>query len=341
MFYTLMDQYNREMYSKLKIEEVLNYEYPYLKYFYEFEIDRFNKLLEEFESIIIETNTIPDNMPHIDRFEDRYVLIEEDWEKNEELNNLTDVFTESCRVRCSFANKPKPIDYWTKNKESIIENIITKYDKIYIKNIRDYIYHKTKLCSNFRISVALAVLAFFKPKKWLDISAGWGDRLIAAISYKNLELYCGVDPNKCLFPLYQNIIRELKTDPNKYIIIKDGFETAVLLDHKFDLVFSSPPFFDLEIYSESELDSMRYKDEDIWYEEFLIKSLEKAIDQLGIGGHMVLYMGEGIKTNYIGKMIDHLSSLIKYKGVMYYFYPENIKKPRPMYVWQKVMTKVE
>ena len=140
-------------------------------------------------------------------------------------------------------------------------------------------YIHNKPCNNFRISVCLEVLKLFKPKKWLDISAGWGDRLMSALLYQPLEVYCGVDPNPCLHPYYQEMIKTL--DPNgkkECILIKDGFETAVLPNIKFDLVFSSPPFFDLEIYSTASANSLvKYKGEDGWFNGFLMPSIYKAI----------------------------------------------------------------
>ena len=103
----------------------------------------------------------------------------------------------------------------------------------------------------------------------------------------------------------------------------------------FDLVFSSPPFFDLEIYSQSKADSItRYNTVDKWYNEFLIVSLKKAYDHLKIGGHMVLYMGEGIQTGYISDMINEMNKLMTYVGDIYYFYP-NKNFARTMNVWRK------
>jgi hypothetical protein len=62
--------------------------------------------------------------------------------------------------------------------------------------------------------MALNVLKLFRPRKWLDISAGWGDRLAAAIAYTQLsggdfEKYLGTDPNECLQGGYRAMIDEL------------------------------------------------------------------------------------------------------------------------------------
>ena len=172
----------------------------------------------------------------------------------------------------------------------------------------------------------------------MDISAGWGDRLISAILF-DLDYYCGVDPNDCLKDLYKKIIDDLVKDDkkNNYQVIHDGFETADLPDMKFDLVFSSPPFFDVEIYSKSSGDSLvRYNSEESWYRDFLIKSIDKAYDYLEKDGHLVLYISEGIKTSYITRMIEHINKKMEYNGIIYYYMEQKKKKhPRKIYVWTK------
>ena len=323
-------------YSNLKRTNELKY--PYYNNFYNLTREKFLELVDNFKPKII--NFLPPqikNKESVEKYKNRYILIEENWDKNEELNNVTDFFTENCRIICRFGKYASPLEYWGKNKNNLLSESYKKYNKLDINFIRDKIYERTKLCNNFRISVAITVLGFFNARKWLDISAGWGDRLIAAIAF-DVQLYCAVDPNDCLHTEYKKIIDMLVPleKKHKYILIKDGFETAKLPDTKFDLVFSSPPFFDLEIYSESEKDSLKkYSDVDRWYNEFLLKSLKKAYDYLEVNGHMVLYMGEGINTNYIKRMFDDISKIMKYEGKIYYFY-DNVYSLRRFYVWVKI-----
>jgi hypothetical protein len=192
---------------------------------------------------------------------EQYYIIKSSWDDNLELNSLTDYFSEPCRIQCTFKNRLSPLEYWNKNRKSILDTLKKKHQQITNHNLREEMYIRNKPCNNFRISVCLEVLKLFKPKKWLDISAGWGDRLLSALLYSQLntqfKLYCGVDPNPCLHPYYQEMIKTFNPVSKKeYILIKDGFETASLPDTKFDLVFSSPPFFDLEIYSTSNANSL-------------------------------------------------------------------------------------
>jgi hypothetical protein len=267
----------------------------------------------------------PSVVATLDKFENGYVVIYDNWKDTNKINSLTDFFTEHVRVSCNFKRFISPIKYWNKNKKNIWKRI-SRSD---IYGLREYLYANTRLCNNFRITVSLAILQMFKPKKWLDISAGWGDRLISAILY-GVDLYVATDPNIDLHPYYEQIIKTLVPlkDQSNFIIYPSGFETVTLPKTKFDIVFSSPPFFDLEQYSTHQGDSLQYTTEEAWCMKFLWPSLIKSYLHLKRNGHMILYMnGSPLVMSYLRK----LDTIMKYKGVIYFI----DSKPRAMYVWQK------
>ena len=272
----------------------------------------------------------------------QYYIIKSAWNDNLELNSLTDYFSEPCRIKCNFKYNPSPLEYWNKNWQSILASLKKKHQSPTYHNLHEALYLHNKACNNFRISVCLEVLKIFKPKKWLDISAGWGDRLLSALLYaqidaqtdKQFQMYCGVDPNPCLHPYYKEMIKTF--DPlgqKEYILLQDGFETAKLPNTKFDLVLSSPPFFDLEIYSKAISNSLvKYKSEDSWFNGFLMPSLYKANDYLELGGYLVLYMGESQGTKYIPKMVELMNAKMHNAGMLYY---TDGAKIREFFCWKK------
>ena len=340
-----------------------NIKYPFYRDFYTFSLSKIHIIIKNMKTQL----QIYDNPPKYyinypsskfktlniesinDTSKNKYYIIKSSWNDNIELNSLTDYFSEPCRVQCTFKKHLSPLEYWHKHKINILNNLKKKHQHPTHHNIREEMYLYNKPCNNFRISVCLEVLKLFKPKKWLDISAGWGDRLISALLYKPLDLYCGVDPNPCLHPYYQEMIKTLtydvydstvishKTKKNlikdKYILIQDGFETAKLPDTKFDLVFSSPPFFDLEIYSNANTNSVvKYKSENDWFDGFLMPSVNKANEYLTHKGYLILYLGESQGTKYIPKMITSLDKILLNIGMLYY---TDGKKIREFYCWQK------
>ena len=267
-------------------------------------------------------------------------VIVDDWKRNIELNQLTDIFTENCRVRCQFLGHTTPLEYWQQRVKYTPGKPLKYY--------RELIYNSTKLCNNFRVSLVITILKMFSARRWLDISAGWGDRLMGAILSPKLDFYCGVDPNPCVQAGYRKILdfffKDDPTSRKKYHLIQDGFETARLPTGKtYDLVFSSPPFFDLETYSNSSSDSLTAFDtEDKWLHGFLLPSIAKAANVLETGGHLILYIAESKQTRYIPKMLEGVKKDIpklEYQGKMYYRDASKLSssKLRDFHIWQKIL----
>jgi hypothetical protein len=230
-----------------------------------------------------------------------------------------------------------PLDYWNKNWRLVYKKLALKHLPRTIHNVREELWHANKPCNNFRISVCLEVLKLFNPTSWLDISAGWGDRLLSALLFPKLALYTGVDPNPCLHPYYAEMIKTFNTNGKKQCnLIQDGFETAKLPENiTYDLAFSSPPFFDLEIYSQSAANSLvKYKGEAGWFNGFLMPSIHKAIKYLKKGGYLVLYMGESKGTKYIPQMVEMTNAIkgVENAGMFYYTDSDKI---REFFCWRK------
>jgi hypothetical protein len=308
----------------------MNIEYPYYRLHKEFNKKRLLRYVKKYKPKIYTENKkfIKYN---IEKFEDIYFVIQDIFEETKHINNITDYFTEKVRVKCKFGNHPSPFEYWTMNKKYIIEKTKKKYNKINIYNLREIIFENTKLCNNFRITVALTILKYFKPNKYLDISAGWGDRLIASILYK-IKLYVSCDPNLELHEYYDEIIDKISNEKRKknYIIYKNGFLESPIIDKDFDIVFSSPPFFDLEKYSKCSQDSLtKFRTEKEWNDNFFIPSLIKSYNLLKLNGHMILYMGG---SKFIMDSMHKLDKIMKYKGQIYFY----DTKLRGIYVWEKI-----
>lgn len=308
-------------------------EYPYLRYYYKLDLDNYKQVIRNFKPNIF--HYIPKELDKyknkLEKYEQSFFIIKDIFEKTYVINSLTDYFTEKVRIKCKFGNYLSPKDYWLKYNDNIIKETLQKYKKINIILLRESLYNNSRFCNNFRISVGLTVINHFKPKKWLDISAGWGDRLITALM-SNVELYVSCDPNLELHKYYNEIINTLapKEKQQNYIILKNGFIESSFPNLKFDLVFSSPPFFTLEKYSEFKEDSItQFSDEQSWTQNFLIKSLIKSYNYLDKNGHLVLYI-DG--SPYVLNEIKRLNKVMQYKGIIYFF--DN--KPRAMYVWKKI-----
>jgi hypothetical protein len=152
--------------------------------------------------------------------------------------------------------------------------------------------------------------------KILDPFAGGSVRGIVAhkLGYK----YTGIDirPEQIESNREQaHDILEVNNLPNWY----EGDSNEVLngFNDKFDLVFSCPPYADLEVYSDidGDISNMDYKDFMIAYESII----KKSCDLLKNGGYACFIVGEvrDKKGNYIGFVPDTISAFKKC-GMNYY-----------------------
>jgi hypothetical protein len=318
----------------------------------------FNQIMKSFQKIK-KTN-----------FKNNVILV--DWKTSVIFEYVVDYFTEECRWKCKVREKEmSPWDYYLSNYKSSPELIEPSSKSILEKARKDIL--SIGQCSHFSISVAYKVCQIFKASNWLDMSGGWGDRLLSAL-LQNIN-YTSTDPNSCLHPGYKSMIdyftnisinksnnksnksnnksdnKKLKIDPNQYLCLETGFENIDKPPFKnllkkqikkyglYDLFFSSPPFFDKEDYSKEETQSIKkFNTVDTWINDFMLVCLKKALPFLKSNCPIVLYMDDSNSTvKFVDKLIQKSKTItqIKYLGPIYYSYLDQPKK-RPLYIWKKL-----
>jgi hypothetical protein len=171
----------------------------------------------------------------------------------------------------------------------------------------------------------------FKPKRILDTSAGWGDRLIGAMAM-NID-YIGIDQNIKLITPYKRMIKDFenKTTSDIRMIFKKSQDVDYSKLPRYDLIFTSPPYFDLEKYEGMEI----FKNKDEFIEKYWRPTIEKAYKYLEKGGHLALNMPEEM---YIAlkPMIGNADSKIKMPIQNRFNYKGDPPKFEYIYVWKKM-----
>lgn len=249
-----------------------------------------------------------------------------------DVNRLTDYFSEAARIRANVKGFVSPYDYWQKNKKMIqgmFPGDITAQ--------RDYIFSNTKEATLFKVSVVYALMTYLKARKVLDPSAGWGDRLLGAGFTPTVEVYHGVDPNGALTNPYQNIIKYLGSPETFQVLTADFLKVEV--PGEYDMVFTSPPFFDYEVYSNEVSQSISGRNSFVvWVNDFYVPYLSKAYGALAIGGRMCLYVSDskGL-TGFVDATLTIMNETLgaTYEGVIA-IVNADLKRPFPMWVWRKV-----
>lgn len=109
----------------------------------------------------------------------------------------------------------------------------------------------------------------------------------------------------------------LDADNQPQWLVGDSNEVTEELEQKFDLVFSCPPYADLEVYSDLPGDISNKS-----YDEFLYlysKIINKSCNLLKSGGYACFVVGEvrGKNGNYIGFVPDTINAFLD-AGMSYY-----------------------
>jgi len=247
-------------------------------------------------------------------------------------DGLSSWFTEPVRLEAKLDFKPcSPMNFWKKNADWIHQQGKGQPDQM-----REVIWDQTRWATIFKPSWAKALLmaVLTQPNlqglRWLDFSAGWGDRLLTAISL-GID-YTGIDPNLNLKDGHDSIIK--KFSGNARVIYQPFEDVQFNPQDLYDVVFTSPPFFNFEIYSDQPQQSVvRYQQFDTWFENFLKVSLNKAWNQLKSSGNMIIHISDSRKYSVIDPMLDYLDSLpgSTYRGVIGVAGQRGIYKPAWIY----------
>jgi tRNA1(Val) A37 N6-methylase TrmN6 len=138
--------------------------------------------------------------------------------------------------------------------------------------------------NQFRPAEAKRLYCRLEPKVGiLDFSAGWGGRCLGAMAYG--IPYVGVDANTNLKKSYEQMIQSLDKDANVTLLFKPS-ETVDFSKYKYDLVFTSPPYFTIEEYEKMP----NYGSKEGFLKKFFQPVVTNAWKHLQSPGYMALNM---------------------------------------------------
>lgn len=125
-----------------------------------------------------------------------------------------------------------------------------------------------------------------------DYAIGWGSRLLGALTSENEYRYLGVDPNTETFMNVSRMLNEIERVTGNYgraNLRCVGSEVFKPEPESLDFAFSSPPYFDLEIYSDEETQSVqKFPQFDAWVRGFVHPTLEGCYNGLKSGSYLVI-----------------------------------------------------
>ena len=248
-------------------------------------------------------------------------------------NNASNPFHIENRWKVDWVRTPSGYNTWqtVKGIKTIVrafftlEKVLTKVD---LQSIRMATTLRKYVASQFKPSVAKSFYDMFESKNILDFSAGWGDRLAGFYACDNTKHYVGIDPNTNNHEGYKRQVEFYKKhqtffeDDKKVDLIPEPAEDVDYWEYinHFDTIFTSPPYFNTEKYSDEDTQSyIRYKQIDDWNENFLHKALGKMIPTLKEGGILAVNIADVFNApiNDYVEITNPMNDFLKSKGLKY------------------------
>lgn len=181
--------------------------------------------------------------------------------------------------------------------------------------------------AQFKPALAINIYMQFKPNSILDFTMGWGGRLVGACALK-VPNYIGIDSNENLKEPYGEMVKtleEIGIETN----IKLFFEDARKIDYSqldYDCVFTSPPYYNKEIYSGTK--RMNKKE---WNETFYKPLFKETYLHLKQGGHYVLNVSKAVYESVCIDLLGHADLLMPLAGEN----RRHLGYKECVYVWHK------
>lgn len=178
----------------------------------------------------------------------------------------------------------------------------------------------------FKITNALQIYNTYSPKvAVMDPFCGFGGRLVAAMM-KNIN-YIGIDLNKDLEPGYTKLLNDFreKTTSKIELLFQDSNSVDyIAYKNKYDMVFTSPPYENIEIYKHSEKKTIEE------WAKFYKEVFRKLWDSLDPNGTYIININENIYIKILEPMFGPALETILLKKSSKNDYKEYI------YIWKKL-----
>lgn len=176
--------------------------------------------------------------------------------------------------------------YWdAAHLEKVIKWNRSSHSTPYLSELRRGIYFCYGLTKNtmFRPHLAKMIVDRYKAKVVLDPCCGWGGRMLGTVAAG--AKYIGFEPNTETYKHLMELAEYLGI-MDEVCIYNEGAENIVNHNITCDLVLTSPPYYDTEIYCKEDTQSIaHYNSYDEWLNNWLkpvIIAATNCLDENGV-----------------------------------------------------------
>jgi tRNA1(Val) A37 N6-methylase TrmN6 len=269
----------------------------------------------------LNTSTLIKNGKFVSRYLYEYSFLDRYIDQINTGNKASNYFQQENRFKCDSINSPSPYRTWTieKFRMTLLSCLWTlKFTKINNNILRSAISLRKYISSQFKPSVAKYIYDVYGGESVLDFSSGWGDRLLGFYANYNTVRYVGIDPNIEVIKKYNEQVKVYSQldmysqyGVNKETLFINSPAEDVILNEKFDLIFTSPPYFDIERYTQEKNQSWKkYKNFDNWMDDFLLKTIGGFWNNLNPKGHLIINISDVYCHHKVQKICDRMNNYI-------------------------------
>jgi hypothetical protein len=352
-WYNIIDNYSQDFIIKELSDAIIEFKIklPYREISYDDMVSDYNRLLKQTTKKLSTTGAWGSKFDYKYYFNHHYI------ENINAGNKASDYFHQVERWKCDATGYPSPQKTWETEKFrlTLFKALFSlKVKEVNPTVLRNLISLRKYIAAQFRPSAAKYIYDYFQAETVLDFSMGWGDRILGAHTSEYVKKYVGFDPNLNLIDGYTRQITEYQKigKPMKFKLYPHCAENPQIeLQDEFDLIFTSPPYFDKEKYDRSDNQSyMKYKTFDSWMQNFLFKTIELRTKNLKKGGHLVINISDIYTRKKLFQICDGMNDYIVNTGKFEYEGAIGLKMPKrpmskssntvgiygePIFIWRK------
>ena len=204
-------------------------------------------------------------------------------------------------------------------EKKFIQNMLNYYATVKNKNGQKNNYVVLKEVYNICISSIniirplnyMEIYLKYRPSCVLDFCCGWGGAVVAA-ALMNVPRFVGIEINSSLVEPYSHLMDFLETRENMTTDFEIMFRDALTVDYsvlKYDLVFTSPPYYFIQRYE----NNVEYCNKREMDKLFYIPLFKKVYDGLSLGGNFVLNINAEIYENVCIDLFGEAQEVYHYK----------------------------
>jgi hypothetical protein len=129
--------------------------------------------------------------------------------------------------------------------------------------------------TKYRTVTSKAIVQYFGAKRVLDPCAGWGGRMLGCLAAANDTYYCGCEPDENTCEGLMNLLSDeaIPEDIRQRAAIWNEPIEKVLpslqKEPKYDMILTSPPYFNLELYTSGQQSTLIYPTWNDWVHKWL------------------------------------------------------------------------